>query len=157
MLKGLSKWKILNSRETKELVGAIREQWGSDLSGFLSGYGLLEGKDGDIFIISRAIEQLDLESLNVESLGLYFGQMRNGELRLSIEGSQVVGKAATKNIIGVDDGEFRQWLSGSDLEKDYRGCSGYVIIKHGSDFIACGKCKDGRILNYVPKARRVGF
>ncbi len=152
MLKGLSKWKVLNSKEVKVIAAAVKQQWGGNFS--FDG-GFLEGRDGDIFLISRDIEKLDLERLNIESAGLYFGQVRNGELRLSIEGSQLVGRTATRNVIEVTDADFRQWLSGSDLEKDYSGCSGYVLIKHDGDFIACGKCKDGKILNFVPKARRV--
>ena len=152
MLKGLSKWKIVNSKEVKAVVAAINWQWGCDFS--FDG-GFLEGRDGDIFLISRDVEKLDLERLNIESLGLYFGQMRNNELRLSIEGSQIVGKMAAKNVIETTDDEFRQWIGGSDLEKDYNGCSGYAILKHGSYFAGCGKCKGGKILNFVPKARRV--
>ena len=155
MLKGLSKWKVLNSKEVKGISSMVRQQWGCGFSSVIGDAAFLEGKDGDIFLISRDVERLDLEHLHAESLGLYFGQLRNGELRLSIEGSQLVGKAAAKNVISIEDNEFRLWLAGNDLERDYGGCSGYVLVKHGSDFIGCGKCKDGKVLNFVPKARRV--
>ncbi len=152
MLKGLNKWKVLNSKEVRAIAETVKQQWGYSLT---LGCGFLEGRDGDIFLISRDVEKLDLERLRIDSLGLYFGQLRNGELRLSIEGSQIVGKAATKNVVDLNDEEFKLWFGGSDLEKDYGGCSGYVLVKHNDDFIGCGKCKDGRILNFVPKARRV--
>lgn len=155
MLKGLSKWKVLNSREVKEVAAMVRQQWGCELSSVVGDVGFLEGATGDIFLISRDVEKLDLERIRIDSLGLYFGEAKNGELRLSIEGSQLVGKAATKNVIQLDDTEFKLWLQGSDLEKDYGGCSGFVIIKHNTDFIGCGRCKNGMILNFVPKARRV--
>lgn len=142
----------MNSKEVRGIRTMVKEQWGCD---FPFDGGFLEGKDGDIFLISRDVEKLDLQGLNVESLGLYFGQVRNDELRLSIEGSQVIGKAASRNVLEVGGDEFAQWISGNDLEKDYAGCSGYVIVKRGTDFIGCGKCKDGRILNFVPKARRL--
>lgn len=143
----------MNSKEVRSILEAVKQQWGAGLS---PGCGFLEGKDGDIFLISRDIEKLDLERLRINSLGLYFGQFRNNELRLSIEGSQIVGKAATRNIVELDDSEFRQWLGGNELEKSLSTLgSGYVIIKHNSDFIGCGKYKDGRMLNFVPKARRV--
>lgn len=155
MLKGLDKWKVLNSKEVRSILAIIRQQWGSDLSELSAGCGFLEGKDGDIFLISRDVEKLDLENLHIDSLGLYFGQLRNDGLRLSIEGSQIVGKAATRNIVELADSEFRQWLGGNDLEKDYGGCNGYVLVKYNSDFIGCGKLKEGKILNFVPKARRI--
>lgn len=152
MLKGLTKWKILNSKEVRAIAETVKQQWGSSLS---LGCGFLEGKDGDIFLISRDVEKLDLQQLRINSLGLYFGQLRNDGLRLSIEGSQVIGKAATKNIVELNDAEFKLWLRGEDVEKTLDGCSGYVIIKHSNDFIGCGRFKGGKILNFVPKARRV--
>lgn len=152
MLKGLNKWKVLNSKEVRAIAETVKQQWGCSLG---LGCGFLEGKDGDVFLISRDIERLDLENLHIDSLGLYFGQLRNDGLRLSIEGSQLVGKTATKNIVELNDGEFKDWIRGNDLEKDYGGCSGYVLVKHNRDFIGCGKCKEGKILNFVPKARRV--
>ena len=168
MLKGLSHWKVLNSKEVRNILAMIRQQWGSDLSGLSTNCGFLEGKDGDIFLISRDVEKLDLQQLRINSLGLYFGQLRNNELRLSIEGSQIIGTAATRNIVELADSEFRQWLRGDDLEKQLDNCSDkdtaaplstlgnkYVIIKHNNDFIGCGKLKEGKILNFVPKARRV--
>lgn len=155
MLKGLDKWKVLNSKEVRTLAEMVRQQWGCELLDVCGSCGFLEGKDSDIFLISRDIEKLDLPKLRIDSLGLYFGQLRNDGLRLSIEGSQLVGKAAAKNVVELNDGEFKLWLGGNDLEKGLDNCSGYVLIKHSSDFIGCGKCKDGKILNFVPKARRV--
>ncbi|MBI2143177.1 hypothetical protein HYU20_02445 [Candidatus Woesearchaeota archaeon] len=154
MLKGLDKWKILNSKEVREILKMVKQQWGCDLN---LGCGFLEGKGGDIFLISRDIEKLDLPQLRINSLGLYFGQTRNDELRLSIEGSQIIGKAATKNVAELSDEEFKLWLQGEDIEKTLNNCSGYAIIKHNNDFIGCGKCKEGKILNFVPKARRVSL
>jgi len=151
MLKGLAKWKVLNSKEIKSILSIIKQQWGTGLE---LDCGFLESKDQDIFLISRDIERIDLESLHMDSLGLYFGQLKNDELRLSIEGSQIVGKTATKNVVELDDSEFKLWLSGESIEKITEG-SGYVIIKHDGDFIACGKQKEGEIMNFVPKARRI--
>lgn len=151
MLKGLGKWKILNSKEIKAIRSMITGQWGAELE---LDCGFLESKDGDIFLISRDIERLDIERLRIDSLGLYFGQMRNDEFRLSIEGSQMVGKIAAKNIIEISDDQLKLWMAGENLETKQES-RGYQIIKHNSDFLSCGKYKDGMILNFVPKARRI--
>lgn len=155
MLKGLNKWKVLNSKEVRAVAAMVQQQWGCDIFSVVGEIAFLEGATGDIFLISRDVEKLDLERLRIDSLGLYFGEKKNGELRLSIEGSQLVGKSATKNVLEIDDMEFKDWIRGTDLEKDYGGCIGYVIIRHNSDFIGCGRCKEGKILNFVPKARRI--
>lgn len=152
MLHGLSKWKVLNSKEVRAIGGMVKEQWGAD---FPSDVGVLQGSTGDIFLISRAVEKVDLERIRIDSLGLYFGELRNEELRLSIEGSQLVGKSGTRNVVELTGDELRQWLQGSTIGRQPEGCSGYVIVRHGPDFIGCGRCKSGVILNFVPKARRI--
>ncbi len=157
MLKGLGKWKVLNSKEVRAIAEMVEEQWGCELFSVIGEVGFLEGATGDIFLISRDVERLDLERIRIDSLGLYFGEEKNGELRLSIEGSQIVGRAAAKNVVELNDAEFRLWLRGEDLEKTLIGCSGFAIIRHNSDFIGCGRCKEGKILNFVPKARRVNI
>ena len=155
MLKGLGKWKVLNSKEVRALADMVKQQWGCGLSDLSESCGFLEGKNGDIFLISRDIERLDLERLRIDSLGLYFGEQKNSELRLSIEASQLIGKAATRNVVEIDDSEFKDWIRGNDLEKSPDDCSGYVLVRHNTDFIGCGRCKEGKILNFVLKARRV--
>ncbi len=153
MLKGLSKWVVLNGKSVRELIDIIENQWGCSLSNS-DGFGFLQNKEGDVFLISRSVESLDLESMNIESLGLYFGQLHNGELRLSIEGSQIVGMKAIKNVAVLSEQQAREWISGSEISTDSE-LKGFVIVRQGDDFLGCGKFKDGKILNYVPKARRI--
>ncbi|RMF06600.1 hypothetical protein D6764_01915, partial [Candidatus Woesearchaeota archaeon] len=33
--------------------------------------------------------------------------------------------------------------------------SGFQIVRSGGDFLGCGKASQGRLFNYVPKARRL--
>ena len=85
---------------------------------------------------------------------MYFCELDNHGIRLSIEGSQIVGPEANNNIAEIDEQQTKQWLKGEDLE--FKGnFSGFVIIKHNNDFLGSGKYKDGKILNYVSKARRI--
>jgi NOL1/NOP2/fmu family ribosome biogenesis protein len=84
--------------------------------------------------------------------GIYFGTLERNGLRLSIEGSFIIGKIAGKGILNVDDKAAMKWLRGEDIEA---GVEGYWIVKWGEYFLGCG-FGDGRILrNYVPKERRI--
>lgn len=85
---------------------------------------------------------------------MYIGEFKKGELRLSIEGSQLIGPHAKKNVVELDRNELRQWLRGEDLIKEVKE-EGYVIMKSNNDFVGCGRVKEGKILNFVPKARRL--
>jgi NOL1/NOP2/fmu family ribosome biogenesis protein len=143
---------ILNSRETKKILQDIKEQWGAALE---KEYAFIQNSEGKIFVVSRDIEQIDFDKININSFGLYLADYeKNNELRLSIEGSQMVGPKATKNIIELIAEESRGWLKGQDIPTNAEA-TGFVILKSGADYLGSGKIKDGRIMNFVPKTRRI--
>ena len=147
----MHKLSILNSREIKEIMKLIESQWGAKLS---PDYVFLKNSENRVFIVSRGIEKVDMDKLRINSIGMYFCEIDRKGIRLSIEGSQIVGPKAEKNIAEISEDQARQWLRGEDLEVsgDY---SGFAIIKCNNDFLGNGKFKDGKILNYVNKGRRV--
>ena len=92
--------------------------------------------------------------INVEfyHYGVYFGTLEKDGLRLSIEGSDIIGRIAKKGVIEIDDERAIRWLKGEDIEANVKG---YAIVKWGNYFLGCGK-GNGKILrNYVPKERRL--
>ena len=108
-----------------------------------------------IFLISKDISKIDISRLRLNSVGMYFCEMDKHGLRLSIEGSQIVGSKAVRNVVELNDEEAKKWFTGSDIEKECRDSNGFVILKHKNDFIGNGKYSNGRILNYFPKTRRI--
>ena len=142
---------FLNSREVKNITAHIECQWGSTLS---KDWALLQRKDGRISIVNRSIDRLDLPTLPIMSLGLYIGEWKNDELRLSIEGTQLLGPSATKNVVKISPDQLREWLQGEDISFEGEE-KGFVILKSGKDFVGCGKVVENKILNFVPKIRRL--
>ncbi|TAL51498.1 MAG: hypothetical protein EPN86_06545 [Nanoarchaeota archaeon] len=142
------KIKILNKKESRALLEKINSQFGSsfetDRIFFLSG--------DDIYIANREVLEGIRESWRVNELGLYLGELKGEVVRLSIEGSQLIGPSATKNIFDIED--EKKWISGEMMSVDAPN-SGFVIIRHEADFLGCGKIKDGKLLNFVPKTRRI--
>lgn len=143
--------KILNKKEIKRILDLVRKQWGCDVE---LDYAFLVNQKNRIFLANKEIFELDFKKLRVNSLGLYFGELSNNELRLTIEGSQLVGPKAAKNVVELDDSEMRAWLKGEDLEKELSE-KGFVILKHEEDYLGSGRVKENKILNYVPKTRRL--
>jgi len=86
---------------------------------------------------------------------MYFCEIDNKGIRLSIEGTQIIGQKATKNVVELNEEETKKWFKGEDLDKECKDCSGFVILKHKNDFLGNGKYSNGKILNYVGKVRRV--
>lgn len=147
--------KVLNSREKKKITEMIGAQWGFRRK---LDYAYLMNRKNKIFLVNPAIDRIeDPKKLNIDSAGMYFGELPNeNEIRLSIEGSQIIGPHAKKNIVELEEEEARLWMTGQDLDKE-TDCRGFVIIKSGTDFLGAGKAKEGKILNYVPKTRRINL
>ncbi len=151
----------MNSKEIKELLLKIKEQWDADLKKDAEKYAFLQNAEDKIFIANKELFSIDLSKIRINSLGVYFAQYDKMGLRLSIEGSQLIGKYAKKNITEIDDKQAKEWMNGEDLfvgaEKELKG---FVIVKRSNDsddFLGSGKYQKetGRIFNFVPKARRV--
>ena len=145
--------KILNKKEIKQILKLIENQWNVKLN---PDYAFLRNNKNRIFIINKDIEKIELERLRINSIGIYFCEIDNG-IRLSIEGSQIIGPKASKNIAEITEEQVKQWLKGEDLEIENKenNYSGFLIIKHNNDFLGTGKYKENKILNYVGKSRRI--
>lgn len=144
------KVKFFNSKRKKEFYQVLNEQFGFE--GKFK-YEFYEGKDYKIYLINRATAEFDISKLNVNSMGLYIGKWKYG-FRCSIEGSQLIGPFSNKNVFEISDGLLKIWLRGHDTEVE-SDMEGFVLIKNGNDFYGCGKIKDGKLFNYVPKIRRL--
>lgn len=144
--------KILNNREIKQILKSIENQWGAKIK---LDYGFLRSQKNRIFIISKDISKIDISNLRLNSVGMYFCEIDGVGIRLSIEGAQLIGLKATKNVVEINEEETKKWFKGEDLEKECKDCNGFVILKHNKDFLGNGKYVNGKILNYVGKSRRV--
>lgn len=144
---------FLPNKEVKRILELINDQWNAKIDWAKDCAFLLSTKD-NLYIINREIDKIDFSKLNINSIGLYFAELKNGEIRLSIEGSQLVGPFANKNVVEISDEELKQWFKGHDLSKQCDG-SGFVLLKNRNVFVGCGKYSQGIIHNFVPKARRL--
>jgi len=144
---------ILNKKQTKEILSLIKKQFNAE---FKSDFAFLKNEKNKIYLINKDISKINLEKIRINNLGLYFAQLYTNEIRLSIEGSQLIGPLAKKNILELNDSQTKEWMSGSDLDidKDY---SRFVLIKNKKDFLGCGKVREGKVFNFVGKARRIAI
>lgn len=150
----MKKLRILNTREIKPIRTAIKEQFGCD---FFEDFVFLQNLKDRIFITNKDIAKIDLDRLRINSIGLYFGEFRQKKLRLSIEGSQIIGKLAKKNILTLNEKEAKEWMSGNDILVKKRSLTpgSFVILQHKKDILGCGKYNGEKVMNYVPKERRI--
>lgn len=145
------KGKFLKSKEVKEVHKLLNEQFGYENK--LEYYFYKTEKDR-VYIVNREVSDV-LDEIKINSLGLYFATItKDNKLRLTVEGSQIVGPEATKNVIEIDEDKMFQWFKGEDLIM--QGTEGeFVILKFEKDYLGCGKVRDGNILSFLPKTRRL--
>ena len=158
---------FLNSKESKEIVKIINSQFDAD---FKFSDFVIRSTKNKIYIVSRGLEEVDYEKLNIETFGMYIAHINErNEIRLSIEGSEIIGPKAKKNVVDIGN-LSKLWMAGQDIPFK-TDCSGIVIVKNGDDYLGSGKIVEREvdvfdetgkkkeemqktILNFVPKTRR---
>jgi len=141
--------KILNTRQIKGITKLLENQFGFKDK---LDYVFIDNGKGKIYVISKDFGKIDFKKLRINSVGMYFCQLNESNLRLSIEGSQIVGLKAKKNVFETK--QIKEWFSGDDIDCDKK-FDGFVIIKYKNDFVGCGSYTNGKIKNFVNKGRRV--
>jgi NOL1/NOP2/fmu family ribosome biogenesis protein len=143
--------KKISPREVEEL---IKENYGSEIS--LDSFNVFIRKDQKIFLASKGLPAPLIEKSDYL---LHFGTIkRNRKIQLSVEGSQLVGRTASKNIAVLDEENISKFVEGlSAKPKELVGCSigNFVLVKHGNDFYGSGVLREGYVEGYIPKERRI--
>ena len=128
---------------TRRVIELLRKQFGVERLDF----ELREGGSGRYYAYRKC--ELQVEEF---ASGVYFGKLEKHGFRLSVEGCYLVGKGAKRGVLEVSREQAERWMRGESIR-----CSGegYVILRWGGYFLGCGKVRDGEVLNYLPKDRRI--
>lgn len=146
----MDQWKILVSKEIRHVHDLMRDQWGFEEK---LDFAFLQNNQDNLYIITKEVANIDWKKLHITAAGSYFGEIKKG-LRLSIEGSQLVGPKCSKNILDITKEEAMLWLKGHDLPTN-SPLKGYLLVRSGRDFFGSTVIKDGLMMNFVPKNRRL--
>ncbi len=156
------KGEFLNKKRLKKINEKLKEYYNSTFN--LEEYFFIL-RNKDLYIISRDLLLLEeFESLKDVSSGLYVGELyEDNFLRLSVEGSQILGEKADKNVLELDGCEWKQWMMKLNVksEKFKRYKKAFYIVKHKNkttkkyDFFGVGLLKEDTLYNYIPKNRAV--
>ncbi|MFW9831853.1 MAG: hypothetical protein ACFFD8_08760 [Candidatus Thorarchaeota archaeon] len=86
--------------------------------------------------------------------GLYVGEYSPNAIRLSMDGAQLLGRYASKQIIKLNLEQANAWLRGESINYEDKQ-KGYVIVFHKEDILGCGSLSHGILNSFVPKVRRL--
>jgi len=147
---------ILSNQETKEILSKLNEQFGIQK---IPGRLIKIGKER-IFLFNGDFSDEQIKNLEkivfIEKIGIYVGAifLPTGEIRLSIEGTQIFKDQITKNIFEINEEKFGNWMQGEELDIQ-TGLKGIIVIKYKNNFLGCGKASENKIGNFIPKSRRL--
>ncbi|MDD5012313.1 MAG: hypothetical protein PHQ66_01550 [Candidatus Nanoarchaeia archaeon] len=177
--------KFFNKNEKEQFIKQLNEQFGiKDVPFSLAKLGRER-----IIVFSGDISEKEILGLDrfarIEGIGLYFAKIdeKTQDLRLSIEGVQLMKEQITKNIFELDEKQAEQWMMGQELLlediKKSREISrvqinsplggrvgstseieiekGFFIMKFKNDFLGTGKISAEKISNFIPKSRRLKY
>jgi len=144
--------KFIKSGEKKRILRDLEDQFGIKKLDYVlleTGKQKIRGFSGTM--TKEEIRELG-EIANVEIVGLYLIK-KEGQMRLGLDATSLLKDNVKKSVIEIMDGDVEEWFKGNNLEivKD----NGIYIIKHGEDFLGCGVSDGKKIINYVPKERRI--
>ena len=148
---------FLNNKEVKK----IREQFIETYGYFWQeDYAYLMNENDRLFLINKDVAKVDFKKLRLDRIGLYVAEVREGQVRLSKEGAQLLvqeaekNKALIKNRLELTKQEVKAYFYGVDLTKDLGTESKLVILEHDKNVIGCARYKEGKIINFLPKLNR---
>jgi len=147
------KMKPIKSSEKKKIIKQLNEQYGITELPYL----LLQFGKEKIRIYSGNLSKEELitldKKLKIENIGLYAMKTEREQIRLTLDGIQILKNQITKNILKVNDKQTQEWFRGKELEIE--SDNNFKILKNQQDFIGCGKSTGERIINFLPKERRI--
>ena len=107
--------KILTAQETNKIREQLKEQFGiSNIPGKIIRLG-----EEKIFLFTGAADENEIEKIEqsapVEKIGVYFAKIINDEIKLTIEGTQILKEQISKNIFEINDELAEEWMMGREL------------------------------------------
>lgn len=104
------------------------------------------------------------EEVTIELLGIYLFHDYHDNLRLSFDAISALREQLTENILEITDAQAEEFLKGRDIAltkedqakfQAQKETFGFKIISNNGEFIGTGKLIEDRIVNYMPKERRL--
>lgn len=153
----IKKMKILDKEEVERIEEIVESNYGTkiDLKQFL----VLETFEEKIWLATKNLLNLELGKLPINSIGMNFGKLkRNDKINLTVEGSQIVGATAVKNIAVLDEENTKKFMQGSDVKPEKEiNCDyhNFAIVKFEEDILGSSLLTEKGIENQLPKSRRI--
>jgi NOL1/NOP2/fmu family ribosome biogenesis protein len=154
--------RLVYNSEKKKILKQLNEQYGITELPFTlirTGKQKIRGYSGDL--TNEEICLLN-ETAKIEIIGLYlFSDHYEQGLRLSVDALHIFKDQiikANKNILSLNDKQLKEWFRGEDLllKDEWKELPRtFKTIMYKGEFVGSAKLTDSKLINYLPKERRV--
>ena len=144
---------IIKSKEKKNILGQLNEQYGiEEMQHLLLRFGKEKIRAFSGSLSSDELLTLDMY-LRIETAGVYIAKQQEDGIRLTIDGISLFRGQITKNILDLNEEQSLEWFKGNDLL--IQSDNNFKILRYKDELIGCGKSTGERIVNFMPKERRI--
>jgi NOL1/NOP2/fmu family ribosome biogenesis protein len=154
----MASFTALNSKARKEFYGKLKEYFGLPDDFTLEGLLFVTTKN-KYYLVDQKFVDISQLHLNISTIGLYIAEITNfGEIRVSLEGSAIIGPHATEHILELSNDDAQKFIRGDDLVLPDMPQQFYLLFSEIDGkklYFGCGKYKEGYLFNFIPKSRRV--
>lgn len=146
--------RLLTSAERRYLAKMLKDQYGVEDA--FDDLVLIRTGQGRIRAATKEAYEVACKLRRVQQVGLYVAKIVKSDVILSIEGSQLLGAAITRNIIELSEEEAEEWMKAVPIQRSERIEGRYVVARCGDFYLGSGRVsRDGRIYPQVAKWRRI--
>jgi len=142
-------WKILDGEELERLRKRLFERYGiTEIP-----YVIVKSGKRKYRATTKDASKIRIAQL----VGIYVLKETPFGLMFSIEGTQLFGPLARKNVFEISSEIIEKWMHGEDLEVNSRNKleRGLVIVRSEDLYLGSGLYDGQRIRNLLPKSRKV--
>jgi len=121
---------FIKTPEKRHIVEKLNDNYGiSDLP-----YLLIESGKEKIRAFSGSLSKDEIIELGkickIEIVGCYLMKNENNELRLSFDAPLILKEQISKNVVDINDEQFKLWIRGHDIEFKEEVTKGNVVIRY---------------------------
>ncbi|MDK2372982.1 MAG: hypothetical protein QI197_06345 [Candidatus Korarchaeota archaeon] len=117
----------------------------------LSGYSLIRSGKKRIRFLTKEAAGFDVKDV---IRGVYLAKKAPYGYIISVEGSYVIGRGASRHVVELSEEEFRRWMRGEDIAVELPE-RGVYLVKFGPVFAGSGYYNGEVLRNLIPKSRTV--